>query len=418
MSATASLPDCKEMTVQLPGNEQALCWFDAANFALFHKRRPELDEYFKTHTTSADKLIQQLYDHYSGQNKDITNIKNFQETFRKNIELINFFKKTSKKASNDVNPLYTIKIKKDLEQKPESYTYKDGSNEIIVKDGLDTITIPYLSSVNTARTYELSKDVEGKYILKLKTEKVIGSDIKDGYYTFNFTEGEFNTNFTIYKPGSEIEFSIDNDTGGDSSEYLNKYLDFMFETSYTKVTQNVEGKANSYISANHPLLDILFGTKPYDLSTSTSSEEYTFQKIGEQCYTYFIQPIDKGNKNMNNLKPINYQESIKVPLYKNTSTDTNKIVLEKSSEGIFKLDALVVHTGIYHFYSVARCGDSDDWITYDDTDLSVRGIGNASIKDLMETKKDYIILKGFEAMRNNNKNNTNVEILIYSRKKE
>jgi hypothetical protein len=35
--------DCPELSVKLLKNEELLCWFDAGLFALFHKKRPELD---------------------------------------------------------------------------------------------------------------------------------------------------------------------------------------------------------------------------------------------------------------------------------------------------------------------------------------------------------------------------------------
>jgi hypothetical protein len=74
--------DCTELTINLPPNDANTCWWLSVNFALFHKRRPELDSYFladdntseEPDRKSKDKLNIQLkknffiiYKHYTGQ---------------------------------------------------------------------------------------------------------------------------------------------------------------------------------------------------------------------------------------------------------------------------------------------------------------------------------------------------------------
>ena len=74
--------DCTELTINLPSNDANTCWWLSVNFALFHKRRPELDSYFLADDNTSEELDQRLkdklniqlkknfftiYKHYTGQ---------------------------------------------------------------------------------------------------------------------------------------------------------------------------------------------------------------------------------------------------------------------------------------------------------------------------------------------------------------
>ena len=61
-SVLAPVSTCSETEVSHPPNDAATCWWLSVNFALFHKKRPELDAYFSdttnvSSTGTVDKLI-------------------------------------------------------------------------------------------------------------------------------------------------------------------------------------------------------------------------------------------------------------------------------------------------------------------------------------------------------------------------
>lgn len=82
MSGTG-VANCPELDIDLPTNDASTCWWLATNFALFHKKRAELDRYFDAENTSEDadrrkqdklniklkKSFFEIYKHYTGVEK-------------------------------------------------------------------------------------------------------------------------------------------------------------------------------------------------------------------------------------------------------------------------------------------------------------------------------------------------------------
>jgi hypothetical protein len=113
---------CLELQIPLLKNEDNLCWFDSGNFALFHKKRPELDTFFteikndsklqelnqkineiiqkeedKTIFTKDDfTLLENIYNHFNG--TKIQNLRELIDSFRNNINFDNFLKESSEGA--------------------------------------------------------------------------------------------------------------------------------------------------------------------------------------------------------------------------------------------------------------------------------------------------------------------------------
>ena len=111
---------CTELQIPLLHNEEQLCWFDAGNFALFHKPRPEFDAFFEKYKTDEDlnklnkiilnkniifekkdiELLENIYNHFNGRDtKSNGYLRSLIKDFRENQTFINFLKaeKTSKK---------------------------------------------------------------------------------------------------------------------------------------------------------------------------------------------------------------------------------------------------------------------------------------------------------------------------------
>jgi len=79
--------ECHEKTIILPDNTGTTCWWLSMNFALFHRKRPELEGFFKK---NPDTIFNPLYTYYNGSAKldDITKVS--EEIRTKVVELKGF----------------------------------------------------------------------------------------------------------------------------------------------------------------------------------------------------------------------------------------------------------------------------------------------------------------------------------------
>ena len=101
---------CPELKVPLLTNVDLLCWFDSGNFALFHKKRPELEYFFNDILNDEEKfknwntnlnisfnqddieILKNIYNHLNGSNIQ-ENFRNLVENFRQNQKFQDFFNK-------------------------------------------------------------------------------------------------------------------------------------------------------------------------------------------------------------------------------------------------------------------------------------------------------------------------------------
>jgi hypothetical protein len=65
------MEQCPELELKLPLNSENLCWWNAVNFALFHKERQDITISLEALPVSEQKLlIQDLYNFYTGKRKE------------------------------------------------------------------------------------------------------------------------------------------------------------------------------------------------------------------------------------------------------------------------------------------------------------------------------------------------------------
>jgi hypothetical protein len=85
---------CLERTIPLLKNEELLCWFDAGLFALFHKRRPELDNFLKEENfkefPEVLKYLLDFYNHFSAK-EILPNLRTTLIEFRNNTQVNTYF---------------------------------------------------------------------------------------------------------------------------------------------------------------------------------------------------------------------------------------------------------------------------------------------------------------------------------------
>jgi hypothetical protein len=421
-SGSSTTAVCKELTILLPGNKEALCWFDSVNFALFHKQRPELDEYLKANPTGIfSEKVKELYGHYSGNaiietNAD-NNIHTVQDAFRKNTELQTIFNKKVS-SSYTLNP-DTLKVK--ASEMKYSVNLSNSKKTIFPTDKEIELTKKHSVS-NLDNQFRIVEKNSKRFFTKNSTEKVKingKEEERDIEYFIEITP-DLLKNFTA-DPETTI-FDLNAGTYQEPDEYLLTYCDKIFTTAYVK-SGTTETKSSPNIPYVPNLQDIRFGLEEYVLNKPTINDIY---KLDKDCKTIFFSVNVKGSDTN-----INYLEKIKIPLYENISTDTEKIQTKKHSEAIFTLDAIIVRTSPTggHYYTIVRCGNTDDWAVYNDTDIlqledpkistleELHKLPNDPNKSILSKK----VIQGFDAMRKEQFyykfpiNNTNTRILIYSR---
>lgn len=353
--ATAPPPQntCTEATIPLLKNKEALCWFDSGNFALFHKKRPELDLFFESDKGKEEgwKFVKKAYDHFSGTTiiAEKVNLENLIQDFRNSTQLQEIF--NSKVGEN------FYRVKKTFTQK--SSLRQDNPNKDIQID----------------ITFEENKQFEiiiDKASSKYEVRRVIG----DITYTVNLTETEFNDNFEKVTNGA---FSLNSGDTNDVMDYIQGYI-------RSNIFNTLNKNTTSFLS------DIQTNTiKVLDIVKESL-------QITETTYTIFV---DTGYNKTENTQQ-NYPEEIVIPLLKE-SKDNNTLT--------FTLDAIVVHTGNIHYYVLVRCGETKDWILYDDTDPNLTAGGNLSA----QVKQN--IFSSFPAKYSDSRSiNQKAKLLIYSRK--
>ena len=121
--------------------------------------------------------------------------------------------------------------------------------------------------------------------------------------------------------------------------------------------------------------------------------------------------FEKGVRKLLDTTPMNFLESILVPLKDET---TNTWV-----KGEFVLDAMTVFSGGFHHIAIVRCGESKKWVVYDD-------MKHRDNQTLQQVKG--LILEGFETMKTKKFEggnrpegytpNTHAQLLFYSRVKK
>jgi hypothetical protein len=354
--ATAPPPDtlCKEATIPLLKNEEALCWFDSGNFALFHKRRPELDLFFESAKGKEEgwKIVKEVYDHFSG-TKIINgeeNLKGLIKRFRESVDLQNIF--DSKVGGN------SYKVKK-------AFTKRSS----IVQESRDEAAQSDIE-FKLNDVFEIPKKQNSPPIYGVKRV------IKDIDYTVELTEAELIANFEKITKGA---FSLNSGDTNDVMDYIQGYI-------RSNIFNTLNKNTTSFLS------DIQTNTiKVLDIVNESL-------QITENTYTIFVDTgYNKTDKNQQN-----YPEEIVIPLSKE-SKDNNTLT--------FTLDAIVVHTGGVHYYVLVRCGETKDWILYDDTDPSLTAGGNLSA----QVKQN--IFSSFPAKYSVSRTiNQTAKLLIYSRK--
>lgn len=351
---------CMEETIPLLRNENLLCWFDSGNFALFHKRRPELDAFFAVQANKEKgwDIIEEVYNHFSGTSKKTTGaeLRALMERLRASPELRTFF--------NSGVGTTNYKVKTEFTKRSSRKT-KGGAEET---------------------------DDAGQKDIKFEKEKTVTiNKITDTEYEASVTEPGTDTwTYFILLNNTEIanfekivskDFLIEGNGENDSTEYIHKFFnkDIFNTIAVTSSASNPNSFISTVESKKIKILDIV--------------KETTF-KIAENTHTIFVE-TGYNKVELDAAIPKNYPETILLPF-------------ESKENIIFKLDAIVVHTGGNHYFVVVRCGDTDDWLLYDDMKV---GDGET----LEKTKKEKIFLKYPEIKFGTTDINAKAKVLIYSR---
>ncbi len=347
--------ECNEQKVTLLRNQENLCWFDSATFALFHKRRPELDNLFNDYQEPNFKIIESLYNHFSNKTP-LTNLRQTVEDFRKDPNMVTMFNIYSKSEFEVLETLSDIPI---VELTPPNNEF----NKFTLLQNRKF----QANKINNAEV-QISENLEGQdYLIKitLDIQKLISENkIKE-------------------TKQAKVEFDIGTDRGDDPGNFFNGL--FKFPQFNTIQTQN--GKTE----------DILI---PLDYPNISLFDIIMLDNIEKKGYNY-----------TNTFTLVMNRQGVK-----NSSTKTfflETLVTKIKDEQLeFYLDAVIVHTGGYHYVVFVRCGNSDNWLLYNDASLGKDG-------DTLKLSKP---IEGFEAMRNFNligytnvTPNSHFQYLIYSR---
>jgi hypothetical protein len=85
MPAAAPTTECERLKkLQIPANNESICWWLSVNLALFHKKRPEIDSDLDSIRGQAQELIAKVYNHYNG-TTDIQSMQELQDEIRNNL---------------------------------------------------------------------------------------------------------------------------------------------------------------------------------------------------------------------------------------------------------------------------------------------------------------------------------------------
>ena len=68
-----AVSECERLkTLVIPKNNENICWWLSVNLALFHKQRPELEDFNGKPVTEQQRILLNVYNHYSGKgNQDV-----------------------------------------------------------------------------------------------------------------------------------------------------------------------------------------------------------------------------------------------------------------------------------------------------------------------------------------------------------
>jgi hypothetical protein len=355
----ATVPPCSEVTIPLLQNQEALCWLDSGLFAFFHKRRPELDVLFESHTEEPFPLLQSLYDHYSGKTL-LTNLRD---------SIINDFRK-----SEAVKTIFNIV----------------GASEYILNT--DIPNIPIIESnppqteitqytLNTGEKFESRTELSKSEI----TKQIILRDGTDVVIQFNLDIPTLLKNQTIVKTKEgTISFDINTTRGDDPGYFMTPFLKYnTFENviNHTERDQK-ENTLFTVIERDFRWIDLKF----------TSNKLYTFESIANTLILNRVIEPDLSKRGSTQ-----FLEKIPITL------------INEKTHVEFILDAVIVRLAGYHYVVYVRCGDTDNWVYYND-------VGHLANKTL----EGQTLIEGFENMRRDMKNgvspDTHAQYLFYSRK--
>jgi hypothetical protein len=344
--------DCTELKVNVLNNQEALCWFDSATFALFHKERPELETFFATYETPPFTLMKSLYEHFTNKTP-LTKLREKVDDFRTNEGIKDIFNLVTKSKFIVLKDISGILIE---ESKPPQ-------------------------SEQTIYTLEKTKEFDAYNTNNAEVQKTIKLNETDFVIKFKLNISDLLTNGSIIeKEKGKVTFDIETTQGDDPGNFFNGVLKF---SSFETVQKNGKPE-NSYYAklANEISL--------FDLNL-LNDEKSSFQNT----YTLIINR--QGEKN--SIIPSNFLETIVLPIDGKTTE--------------YSLDAVIVHTGGYHYVVFVRCGSSENWVFYND----------ANAKEEQPIDKANVI-NSFEEMRNFNLPgytnvipNTHFQYLFYSRNK-
>jgi len=150
---TEKTDDCHEKTIILPDNTGTTCWWLSMHFALFHKKRSELETFFKKNPHT---IFNPLYTYYNGSAK-LDNITRLSEEIRTKVVELKGFSVTDK---------FDITSSK----------FQDVSEYALPL--LDTFTIPLYSLGNDdavlGKLYDIRIALESKGVT-VETDEVVDS---------------------------------------------------------------------------------------------------------------------------------------------------------------------------------------------------------------------------------------------------
>lgn len=475
-------PDiCTKLQIPLLKNSANLCWFDAGNFALFHKQRPELDAFFEKYKTEEGleelnklfvykknitfkkediELLENIYNHFNGTNiKTNGYLRSLINEFRNNPNFPNFLeKKTVSNESFSIKQIIKESVKTDpnsykLEKKAFKREYREKTNDenkkVEIKD-FDQITFNFLKNTkdsnldyieNINRTYKFEK-INNEYICKIAISiKRENSSISDEDYFFKLTEEEVEEYFDRKGGEITIDFSISQGNQNDTGEYFTALLKLpIFENGIQikkvkekNIIKNQQNKLESFFSDSSPeklkffdlILDFQFSFNEY-IEDTLKRADFQTKKLNTNTYTLVIEVGRFKDNNGNYIyKNFDFLETLVIPL--EDINNSNNIV-----KGEFKLDAIVIQTsketnpkkigGSGHYFVVFKCEKTGKWYYYNDTEVR----DNQTLEEYFKNPIDNSIKQeynSFEEILNaqvsmgKNIPNQGAKVLIYSREK-
>lgn len=377
---------CNEIKIPLLRNEIMLCWFDAGNFALFHKFRAELDRYFETTTdpgeSSMKTILKQLYDHYTGIAK-VKDLRVLINTFIENATVQEIFKK-------EIITPYTAK--NNFQRSPTQYA-KDSEGPF------SSISSSIQKKFIKDNSYNLKKNGD---MYEFKTERLTQTgeptdDLSEGsIYLITFTKAEIDTLFNPPTQQTKDNFDIKRQDGNDVDEYIDIFVNALkiFDTALLRQHDDSLIISSSKYNPKNPF--------DYDITFLLDQKNF----ITHDTDTLLIDTgYTKGET-----KQLNYPEYITLPSYSTTNSMVNLVNTTKQIQ-TFQLDAIVVHDSGYHYFTYVRCGNTDDWVKYDDTTFEE---DNKSLQDI-GIKKEKIFASFPASSTQTPGINKTAKLLIYSR---